>query len=381
MHHVVTRVELSHPRVVDPVCGPADSQKKAMERIRGGDSLTPYPSADGIGGYSHYVRQLILSHPRLDNYHFQSCAVKFWFHAHSLAISTPNVKIAILAGMKSTFGVDIQFRSMYDSGMEILADIERVHLHPDNVEIRGANPSLTDMRDSVQQDGQAYALSAIIGDDGDYYVYDGGRRLAALTAAGVTHVRLSVEELTRAQVLRRIAASSIKAPFPHVVVRDGCVVGGKAWLVQQMLSQGLRRDEIATSMGERVDVVSAYQSLLSEDEEILIAVSDGRLEITAYARIKYKPPEFKRQLIDGAKGKKVPARAVIKAIQEDNASVVGEMVRERPSPETVNVEILDVLLRVRAGLMTLRNSDVDITKFEIWDDIVDLWEEVNDGLG
>lgn len=261
--------------------------------------------------------------------------------------------------------------------MEIICDIERVHIHPDNLEIRGSNPSLTGLRDSIQQDGQAYALAAVLGDDGDYYVYDGGRRLASLAASGATQVRLSVETLTRPQILYRIAVSNMKEPFPHVVVEGGRVVGGKAWLVKELLAEGARKDQVATALNERIDVISAYISLLDEPENILNIVASGKLEITSYARIKYKSPEFKERLVAGAKGKKVPVRAVLKAIQEDNAEAVSEMVqRPRPQVEMVDNDVVAAMLRVRAGLVTIKNADVDLSEYEAWYDICELVDEM-----
>lgn len=261
--------------------------------------------------------------------------------------------------------------------MEIICDIERVHVHPDNLEIRGSNPSLTGLRDSIQQDGQAYALAVVLGDDGDYYVYDGGRRLASLAASGATQVRLSVEALTRPQILYRIAVSNMKEPFPHVVVENGCVVGGKAWLVKELLAEGARKDQVATALNERIDVISAYISLLDEPESILNTVASGRLEITSYARVKYKSAEFKERLVTGAKGKKVPVRAVLKAIRDDNAEVVAVMVQgPRPQAEMVDSDVVAAMLRVRAGLVTIKNADVDLSEYEAWYDICELVEEM-----
>lgn len=262
--------------------------------------------------------------------------------------------------------------------MEIICDIERVHVHPDNLEIRGSNPSLTGLRDSIQQDGQAYALAAVLGDDGDYYVYDGGRRLASLAASGATQVTLSVKSsMSRLQTLLAIAVSNMKEPFPHVVVEGGRVVGGKAWLVKELLAEGARRDQVATALNERIDVISAYISLLDEPESILNTVASGRLEITSYARVKYKSAEFKERLVTGAKGKKVPVRAVLKAIRDDNAEVVAVMVQgPRPQAEMVDSDVVAAMLRVRAGLVTIKNADVDLSEYEAWYDICELVEEM-----
>ena len=261
--------------------------------------------------------------------------------------------------------------------MEITVSIDRVFVHPDNLDIRGPNPSLTGLKDSLEQDGQGYAMYATVGADGNYYVYEGGRRLAALSALGVTEVVLSVSDISPAQVLRMIAVSNIKEPFPPVVARDGCAVGGKALLVRRMLDEGMQRHEIAASLDERIDIVSAYISLLDEEPAVLDAVASGRLEMTAYARIKYKSPDFKRQIIEGAKGKKVPVRAVLKAIQDDNAGAIDEMVKEaQPRNDMGDNPVGAILARLRGDLMTLRNMDVDLSRFEIWDDICELWEEV-----
>lgn len=263
--------------------------------------------------------------------------------------------------------------------MEIICDIERVHIHPYNENIRGINPSLTGLRESVAQSGQAYALSAVPGEDGAYLVYEGARRLAAMTAAGFSEVRLSVEILTDEQVLARIAASDIKEPLPHVVANKGIVTGGKSWLVRQMLDGGSRKDEIAAALNITLDEVSAYLNLHSEEESTLSAVATGRLPFTGYCRIKYKSAEFKAQLLEGKK--KVSVREVLKAIEID--SPVGRRKEAAAEPvETSAVNPSTLLRDIWRNLLSLRGMDyVPDPDDDMWIDIVYLVNKINGGNG
>lgn len=263
--------------------------------------------------------------------------------------------------------------------MEIVVDIEQVGIHPFNQSIRGINPPLTGLIESMRQGGQAYALAATPSDDGTFLVYEGARRLAAATAAGLTEVRLSVENLTDAQVLERIAASDIKEPLPHVVVdKQGCVVGGKAWLVRQMVRGGAGKHEVAASLSVTLDEVSAYLNLHSEEESTLSAVATGKLPFSGYCRVKYKSPEFKKRLVEPAtEGKKVSIRNVLKAIADDDP-VSGRRVEAETTPvETSRVNPISLLLRIRSDLTALRGMDYPVGEQEIWEDILELMEGVN----
>lgn len=261
--------------------------------------------------------------------------------------------------------------------MEIVVDIERVGIHPYNENIRGVNPSLTGLRESVLQSGQAYALGAVPGEDGTYLVYEGARRLAAMTAVGFTEVRLSVENLTDEQVLARIAASDIKEPLPHVVAKKGIVTGGKSWLVRQMLDGGSRKDEIAAALNITLDEVSGYLALHSEEESTLSAVASGTLAFSAYCRIKYKSPEFKAQLLEGKK--RVSVREVLKAIESD--SPVSRRKEANPEPvETSAVNPSALLRDIWRNLLSLRGMDyAPDPDNDMWVDIVYLVEKINGG--
>ena len=68
---------------------------------------------------------------------------------------------------------------------------------------------------------------------------------------------------------------------------------------------------------------------------------------------------------------------MLKAIRDDNAEVVAVMVQgPRPQVEMVDSDVVAAMLRVRAGLMTIRNADVDLGEYDIWDDIRGLVEEM-----
>ncbi len=259
--------------------------------------------------------------------------------------------------------------------MEITTDIANVFVHPLNLMVRGHNPPLTGLKDSVAQDGQAYALGAVVMPDGTYGVYEGGRRLAAMTAAGFLEVRLSVEQLTEPQILDRIAASDIKEPLPHIVMRNEEVVGGKVWLVSKMLDGGANKRQIAVSWNTTIDIISAYQTLLSEEVSVQNAVASGRLDITAYSRVKNKTAEFKRQLVEpAAAGKKVSVRDVLRAIEVDDPVAARRKEMVADTKAGVPLTQMDILFRVRADLRSLASAKLIIKEGnnEVWDDITDL---------
>lgn len=203
--------------------------------------------------------------------------------------------------------------------MEKWVNKNEVVIHPLNRQVRGRYGDMTVLKESIAESGQADPISCVLMPDGRYGAIDGGRRITSIKALDeIEHVWIVVEQLTDEQILDRIASSDIKEPLPHVVAVDGEIVGGRAWLAMQFTGGDVKKRRAASAkLGVSPDVISAYLNLFREPESTIEAVASGKLEITAYARMKYQSEEFKKVVLAPAleKGYKVQVRRVMKALE------------------------------------------------------------------
>lgn len=175
----------------------------------------------------------------------------------------------------------------------------QVSVHPINKRIRGRIASKSTLIDSMSVVGQANEIVCVQSDDG-YLAIDGGSRLSAAIEAGVDEVEISVRPpMSDDEIRRYILATSVRSPFPDIILGDnGEVVGGMCLAVVDELEGGVPRVDVAKAYGMSPDIVSAYRYLYSDITEIKQAVATGRLSMTVYSRMKRKSDEFKKEMAE-----------------------------------------------------------------------------------
>ena len=174
----------------------------------------------------------------------------------------------------------------------------QVSVHPINKRIRGRIESKSTLIDSMSVVGQANEIVCVQSDDSSYLAIDGGSRLSAAIEAGVKEIEISVRPpMSDDEIRRYILATSVRSPFPDIILGDsGEVVGGMCLAVVDELESGVARVDVAKAYGMSPDIVSAYRYLCSDIIEIKQAVATGRLSMTVYSRMKRKSDEFKKEM-------------------------------------------------------------------------------------
>lgn len=167
---------------------------------------------------------------------------------------------------------------------------------------------------SISKHGLKTPLHVLRTPDGNLWVEDGHRRLAALKRLKiketVAYVR-EIEILDLPQIRLDMLATDQKEPFPLVVLdKKGEIIGGKALAVRSTLYEWPENGrkaptliDIAEIIGERPDATNAMLRLFEAPVPVLRKVATGSVSLTAFARMKMQPAEVQEQIVKAAEEK------------------------------------------------------------------------------
>lgn len=221
---------------------------------------------------------------------------------------------------------------------------------PDEIQVypglnpRGAIHDTTDLQDSIRKVGRILIpLLVRLDDQGRMWLIDGARRLTAARAMRLDSVPYLIVDAAESEVLDLMLVSNVRREFPPVVLdKSGEVVGGLVKAIVTRLGRGdITMQELARVMGLRPDAVSAYVQLAHAPVSVRRAVADGRLSMTAFARMKHAPADVQAATV--ADGDETPV----------TVERVRRILRQAASDETAVVEpdMTDVLLEQVGALV------------------------------
>jgi len=167
---------------------------------------------------------------------------------------------------------------------------------------RGPVRDTTDLQASIKEVGRILEPLLVERDElGQLWIVSGHRRL---TAARILHIDvpyIEIEPTAGDDSLDMMLATGVHQAFPDIVLgKNGVVVGGVAAAVAKKLADGRTRESLARLMGIRPDVVSAYERLMVAPVEVRKAVANGRLSMSAFARMKHAPAEVQSEIVASA---------------------------------------------------------------------------------
>lgn len=223
---------------------------------------------------------------------------------------------------------------MFEKNIPNLGSIDPALIHTERgrdgnlLNPRGAVVDTTDLQDSISEIGRILKPLLLRQDrDGKLWLIDGQRRLTAARALGLSEVPYLIVDANQNEVLDLMLVSNVHEGFPPIVL-DGKdrVTGGVAKAVASVLADGTRTmQSLARIMGVRPDVVSAYLRLVDAPAPVRRAVAEGRLSVTAFARMKHAPVEVQLDVIESvAEGDPITVdqvRDMLKAIKFDPADL------------------------------------------------------------
>lgn len=218
-------------------------------------------------------------------------------------------------------------------------DIKLIHPDPRIQNPRGKVAYTKDLVLSVEKHG--VLQNVVVYEDGEdgYSLIAGTRRWLSAKAAKLETLQcMVIEPESDIEIATIIGQTNIYDPIPVVIMdKEGNVIAGNCWLAWYMDSLGARRTQIATAIGCKPDVATALVCLYDESVEVKEAVVNGRLDITVYSLIKYKPEELKIFVCE-TRGK-ITAKLVREIIANWD-SIADKL-------EDVEVEVEDIVAEVR----------------------------------
>lgn len=194
---------------------------------------------------------------------------------------------------------------------------------------RGPVTDTTDLQASIKEIGRIVEpLLVYRNPDGTYTVAKGHRRLTAARIMNLAAVPCIVIERDPALNLLDVMLSDfVHQSFPPIVLNGkGGVVGGVAKAVASRLATGDRTMEsLARLMGVRPDVVSALNQLNYAPLAVKKAVADGRLSLTAFARMKHAPEDVQTRIVEDEDDVTVSrVREALREAKAEDAQATGE---------------------------------------------------------
>lgn len=233
-----------------------------------------------------------------------------------------------------------------------------VDVHPINRQIRGHIANRKALAESIETDGQQNEIICVPGDNGRYLAIDGDSRLAAAKELGLKEVEISVREpMTDDEVRQYILTTSVRFPFPEIIITDGVVTGGVCKAIVDELKHRSRLD-ISRAYNLKPDIVSAYRELYNDIPEMQEAVASGRMGMTVYSRIKFKADEFKRELC-GSDGE-LSYERVRRAKNKDDGKSDEQSEKYAFNPIAAAVDVRDKLWEM--GAYRLDDAAIDLLR-------------------
>ena len=189
-------------------------------------------------------------------------------------------------------------------------------------------------------------------DDARLWLIDGHRRLTAARALKLKHVPYYLSDAKDdSEILDIMMASNVQESFPAIVLgKDGVVIGGIAKAVATKINYGGRSlQSLGDLMGLQPDVVSAHARLNVAPIEVRKAVAKGRMSITAFARMKYAPPDVQCEIVGDDDEEKVSVSKVRDKLKDIKESARSELDFGESADGVLEV-LQDILSQLRLAL-------------------------------
>jgi hypothetical protein len=214
---------------------------------------------------------------------------------------------------------------------DLLIDQEHKLFH----NVRGRIGVTTDLQQSLPKDGQIKRIQVMPHPkmEGKYIVLDGHRRTVAARKAGLETMKVEIVDIGLEQVTKFMLLSAMREEIPDIALdSDGNVVGGYCYAVNDLVSQGMKRFEIARLTGLKPDTISALKDLYSEPVVgVRQAVAQGRIGITAYWRIRRLPDSDKEEILS-LRGQ-ITRKKIERFLQDKNDAAAAEMAAAEKSEQ------------------------------------------------
>lgn len=167
--------------------------------------------------------------------------------------------------------------------------VEGIFPHPDNP--RKDLGDLTELADSIRQNGIMQNLTVVPRESGGYTVIIGHRRLAAAKLAGLTVVPCAVADMDEKKQLRTMMMENMQ--------RSDLNPYEEAQGFQLMLDLGDSIKEISQNTGFSETTIRSRTKLLELDQEKFRAAQERGATLSDYAELdKVSDPKVKNKLLD-----------------------------------------------------------------------------------
>lgn len=167
--------------------------------------------------------------------------------------------------------------------------VEGIFPHPDNP--RKDLGDLTELADSIRQNGIMQNLTVVPRESGGYTVIIGHRRLAAAKLAGLTVVPCAVADMDEKKQLRTMMMENMQ--------RSDLTVYEQAQGFQLMLDLGDSIEDVSKNTGFSEATIRSRTKLLKLDQEKFRAAQERGATLSDYAELdKVSDPEVKNKLLD-----------------------------------------------------------------------------------
>lgn len=167
--------------------------------------------------------------------------------------------------------------------------VEEIFPHPDN--LRKDLGDLTELADSIRQNGIMQNLTVVPRESGGYTVVIGHRRLAAAKLAELTIVPCAVADMDEKKQLRTMMMENMQ--------RSDLNPYEEAQGFQLMLDLGDSIKEISQNTGFSETTIRSRTKLLELDQEKFRAAQERGATLSDYAELdKVSDPEVKNKLLD-----------------------------------------------------------------------------------
>lgn len=172
--------------------------------------------------------------------------------------------------------------------------VDRIKPDPRIQNPRGNNYNTVDLQPTIRKHGVVQRIIVYEGDDDYYYLVAGSRRWTAARQVGMKTVPCRIlDSKKEEEILELVAQTNLFQPIPAIILKGTETVGGNSQLAHRMNELDVPRTKIGNSIGCTPDVATALINLYDDMIEVREAVANGRMDITVYSLIKFKPDALK----------------------------------------------------------------------------------------
>lgn len=243
--------------------------------------------------------------------------------------------------------------------------VDAIHIQVDEqgepINPRGPVRSSLDLQASIREGDLIQPLQVRWMDGAKetaYWLQHGHRRLAAVRELGWKKVPciISEKESSPTEDILLMLAGDVSESYPPLYL---------ARAFARLVAQGVAMKQIADTWGQTADAVSAHIQLLDAHPDAQQAVVDGRMSISAFARVKHLAQEKQADLVASvAEDQPISTRAVMAYMKEQreakspSASPFGDNAPFQSRPHSVKGELNVALQAIGRVQMAIEKGDL-----------------------